>query len=142
MYGGVLGVACEHTYGIYRSAHLTEYPSPNCVEHAISQVPKIENLEYTQSPEYRDNRGRRWRSQHASYSRGPIRVGFGIIDDPNNDFVGIGQHFSSKESKPTKAQITAARELMMDVEEAIEKYCRISELSTQVKEYCSGVKCD
>ena len=140
----VLGMACQHEeriYGISRTGRLPSYPDAKCVASALRKVRGIEKVEHRSSVQSENESARGLRDQRGSYTRGfRSTVKLGVFEEPTH--ARFGQAYRFVDRKPSTNDVRAARELMIDVELAVEKECHIAELRERVQEYCEGMDCD
>lgn len=136
--------ACEKSYGVKRSAQLSQLPDPACVRAAIENVPEIRDYDEWHWPEGGEGvpRAEEVRyAHHFAYDGDQARVQFGMFDD-GGDRIRLVQSFVKINERPPQGAVDEARYLMIALEHELTRRCGMEELGESVHESCSGVECN
>lgn len=133
-------LACEEEYGIYRRATLSQYPDLACIERVLNDTPSIARVEESpagprsaQAPPAGDH--------HYFFYEGPeVEAHLAIIVEADGG-VSFSQALVQVDQKPSQATIDATRATMRELENRLEKECRIDGLTAAVHEVCLRIEC-
>lgn len=139
----LLLAGCEKSYGVKRSARLSQLPNPACVRAAIENVPEIRDYDEWHWPE--DGEGVQRAEEvryahHFAYDGDQARVLLGMFDD-DGERIRFVQSFLWGE-RPPQGAVDDARRLMIALEHELERRCGMAELGESVRESCVRVECN
>lgn len=129
----VIGSACDPIFGVSRDAYVLFMPEPARVGDVIRHTPKVTSVEFKKSER-----------------RGPLTYTFvyhGNNIDGTLEFVQYkhrveySQFLLRMGFRPPQECIDATRPVMIAIEKGLEENCGLTNLRSNVRERCHGVKC-
>lgn len=130
----LISSACDPIYGVNRHAYVWFMPEPAKVGDVIRDMPKVTTVEFKKSER-----------------RGPLTYRFvykGENIDGTLEFVQYKKHhveysqsLARMGGRPPQEWIDATRPVMIAIEKGLEENCGLTNLHSEVREWCHGVKC-
>lgn len=138
--------ACDPMYGVYRSAHVAFMPEPAAIGNVIRNAPNVTSVKYTMSTSGRrlTLTGSKPPDQMYTFRYQGSDDIHGVVEftEDYKHRVQYSQSLMSMGIRPPQECIDATRPVMLAIEKGLEDNCGLTNLQSEVREWCHGVKCD